>query len=432
MADAGYFRGTSAEQDNRFSDKEKKLMKQMRFHDSLSKKVEMSKVHLESLKPWISHRISELLGMEDDVLQEFVFNQLEADKFPDGRRIQINLTGFLNGKNARIFTGELWEMLIAAQESGNGVPPALATAKKEEVRIKAEEHERLSETLRKTMSRFQDKLRESPPHVKPGRSPSPSRTSRQDSRSNETADRYQSDSRGKDQAQSRRQYRSRKSASPSPPPKDRSRSRERDNRGRRDNFTRSDRNTERRERSRRSRSRSPRHRRRSPSPRQTQPRREREYGLIIPDRSERKSKMDESDRTKWPRQSTRSPSPISRPGKDLSDVEPEVFPTSESQVQVMEPDNSPAAGSSDSGSLRGRKRGSVSSREGTPDPDSSKKNKKKSKKHKKHKKHKKSKKDVEDEEEKTSAPPLDDLERALREKALESMKRAYENSVHSN
>ena len=32
-------KGTSAEQDNRFSDKEKKLMKQMRFADSLSKKV---------------------------------------------------------------------------------------------------------------------------------------------------------------------------------------------------------------------------------------------------------------------------------------------------------------------------------------------------------------------------------------------------------
>ena len=34
------FQGTSAEQDNRFSDKEKKMMKQMRFSDNLSKKVQ--------------------------------------------------------------------------------------------------------------------------------------------------------------------------------------------------------------------------------------------------------------------------------------------------------------------------------------------------------------------------------------------------------
>ena len=33
------FQGTSAAQDNRFSDKEKKMMKQMKFADSLLKKV---------------------------------------------------------------------------------------------------------------------------------------------------------------------------------------------------------------------------------------------------------------------------------------------------------------------------------------------------------------------------------------------------------
>lgn len=39
MTDAGFFRGTSAEQDNRFSDKHKKLLKQMKFADSLNLKV---------------------------------------------------------------------------------------------------------------------------------------------------------------------------------------------------------------------------------------------------------------------------------------------------------------------------------------------------------------------------------------------------------
>ena len=34
-----FFQGTNADQDNRFSDKEKKLLKQMKFEEVLSKKV---------------------------------------------------------------------------------------------------------------------------------------------------------------------------------------------------------------------------------------------------------------------------------------------------------------------------------------------------------------------------------------------------------
>ena len=37
----------------------------------------MAKINLDILKPWITRRLEELLGMEDDVVIEFVFNQLE-------------------------------------------------------------------------------------------------------------------------------------------------------------------------------------------------------------------------------------------------------------------------------------------------------------------------------------------------------------------
>ena len=40
----------------------------------------MSKVKLEIIKPWIAQKITDILGMEDDVVVEFVFNQLEAEK----------------------------------------------------------------------------------------------------------------------------------------------------------------------------------------------------------------------------------------------------------------------------------------------------------------------------------------------------------------
>ena len=69
--------GTTTDQDNRFSDKEKKLLKTMKFEDVLAKKVDMGKVKVDVLKPWITKRVYELLKVEDDVVVEFIFNQLE-------------------------------------------------------------------------------------------------------------------------------------------------------------------------------------------------------------------------------------------------------------------------------------------------------------------------------------------------------------------
>merc|ERR1712055_730852 len=112
-------------QDNRFSDKEKKLLKVMKFE--------------------------ELLGMEDDVVVEFIFNQLEA-KDPDPRKMQINLTGFLNGKNARIFMGELWKLLDSAQNNDSGIPQEMIDKKKEEIKNRREAEDRVSrvnESLKK-------------------------------------------------------------------------------------------------------------------------------------------------------------------------------------------------------------------------------------------------------------------------------------------
>jgi len=48
--------------------------------------------------------------------------------------MQINLTGFLNGKNAREFMGELWPLLLSAQENIAGIPTAFLELKKEEIK----------------------------------------------------------------------------------------------------------------------------------------------------------------------------------------------------------------------------------------------------------------------------------------------------------
>ena len=40
--------------------------------------VDTTRVKLDVLKPWIGKRVAEFIGMEDDVVVEFIFNQLEA------------------------------------------------------------------------------------------------------------------------------------------------------------------------------------------------------------------------------------------------------------------------------------------------------------------------------------------------------------------
>ena len=60
----------------------------MKFADVLSKKVDMSKVKLDVLRPWISSKITQLLKLEDDVIEEYVVNQLEEENFPNSKKMQ--------------------------------------------------------------------------------------------------------------------------------------------------------------------------------------------------------------------------------------------------------------------------------------------------------------------------------------------------------
>lgn len=80
MTDAGFFKGTSADQDSRFSDKNKKLMKSMKFADNLEKKIDMKKIQLEVMKPFITQKLNNLMPIEDEVIIEYVFSQLEQSQ----------------------------------------------------------------------------------------------------------------------------------------------------------------------------------------------------------------------------------------------------------------------------------------------------------------------------------------------------------------
>ena len=73
--------------------------------------------------------------MEDDIVVNLVMAELEKEAEPDPRRIQINLTGFLDS-NAPQFALELWNLLLSAQENyqpgRKGIPNELIKEKMEE------------------------------------------------------------------------------------------------------------------------------------------------------------------------------------------------------------------------------------------------------------------------------------------------------------
>lgn len=50
----------------------------------------MSKVELDTLKPWITQKITDVLGFEDDVVIEFIFNQLEERVGSSGRHAVLS------------------------------------------------------------------------------------------------------------------------------------------------------------------------------------------------------------------------------------------------------------------------------------------------------------------------------------------------------
>ncbi|CAO1621328.1 unnamed protein product [Jaminaea pallidilutea] len=140
MGDSGY-RGVSAESDPRYRNKETKQIKQLAskgaFPANFDSKVDLRKVNLSVMKPWIEGKVNELLGFEDEVVAEYVFGILESDEmrpFPNPRKLQLSLTGFLESSTPT-FTSELWTLLLSAQDSVGGIPKEFVEKKKEEMRL---------------------------------------------------------------------------------------------------------------------------------------------------------------------------------------------------------------------------------------------------------------------------------------------------------
>ena len=73
------------------------------------------------MRPWVQKKLVELVGADDDVLEEMVMGFL-AGPDTDPRMMQVQLAGFLE-KDARKFMRELWKMLAVAVKENDGAPP---------------------------------------------------------------------------------------------------------------------------------------------------------------------------------------------------------------------------------------------------------------------------------------------------------------------
>ncbi|GAA6050157.1 hypothetical protein JCM3770_000429 [Rhodotorula araucariae] len=154
------FRGISLDQDPRFKDKQSVLLSKTSFPPSFNTKVDIRKVEMAVMKPWITKKVIELLGFEDDVLLEYVFSLLEDNENPivDGKQMQLLLTGFLEAKTPA-FMSALWDLLLSAQSNPLRVPTALLEEKKREMRAR-EEQEALRRRGEEHMNEVRQRERE--------------------------------------------------------------------------------------------------------------------------------------------------------------------------------------------------------------------------------------------------------------------------------
>merc|ERR1719263_1748164 len=112
-----FIKGSMTTNDGRFKNKMKKIINQINFPIELNVKIDMSKINIKIFEAWISKKIENILGVEDEILSNMVTNELEKEQCPDPRNLYVQLIPFLDC-HVRKFMKQLWGLLINAQENG--------------------------------------------------------------------------------------------------------------------------------------------------------------------------------------------------------------------------------------------------------------------------------------------------------------------------
>lgn len=134
------------------------MIESRKWPPEFDKVVDMSKVNMPVISNWITKRITELLGFEDDIVIDYCRQQLipqtegsagsSTNEKICPKKLQINLTGFL-AKNSSAFVKDLWSLLLSAQETESGIPLQFLEEQKTELSVKQAEAQRIKEALEK-------------------------------------------------------------------------------------------------------------------------------------------------------------------------------------------------------------------------------------------------------------------------------------------
>lgn len=143
------FRGSASTDTGRFENKTIKMMNKITFPPELvNTRINMENIELEPFKKWIAMKIETILGIDDDILTNLIFNLLEKEQFPNVRYIYVQLVPFLE-RHVRKFMLELWALLDSAQNSGTGIPQEMLDSLRQELDQKKKEQAKIGHALEK-------------------------------------------------------------------------------------------------------------------------------------------------------------------------------------------------------------------------------------------------------------------------------------------
>jgi serine/arginine repetitive matrix protein 1 len=94
MSLGSYFHGTTHDQDSRYKNKDKKILDSMKFPTEFNMKVNLDKVELKVIRPWVENKMIEILGFDDEFCTNYTMSMLEnKTEVLDPRKMQMYLSG---------------------------------------------------------------------------------------------------------------------------------------------------------------------------------------------------------------------------------------------------------------------------------------------------------------------------------------------------
>ena len=87
------------------------MLKDLKAAPILSTRIDVKKIDRNATNLWISAKLTELLGTEDEILEGMVQNSLDGTKELDPKTMIIELHTFLSDQS-EVFVTELWTFLV--------------------------------------------------------------------------------------------------------------------------------------------------------------------------------------------------------------------------------------------------------------------------------------------------------------------------------